>query len=199
MTRRIVNIAKQLLPVALLGALAAGCISSPAKVPSNWTLDWERSNFPAVAVGDAASRTVRVASVAVRAPYDTQRLAVLRADGSLAFDPYNTFASPPAQLLRGAVHDALGASGRFKRVLGGNSGAAADFSAEVTVTTLALDCRKSDQRDAVVALTLSFVEGREVVYSSRGKGSAATENGDFSAAFSRAFALAMQEAMREEH
>ncbi len=176
--------------------LLAGCIGAGPKAPCNWTLDWERSAMPHAAAADAAAPIVRISSVTVRPPYDLQRLAVLRKDGSLAFDPRNSFAASPAQLMRGAVHDAFAASGRFKRVLSGSSAAAASLSAEVSVTLLALDCRRDGQRDATVELSLVFVEDREVVYSSRGKGIAATPDGDYSAAFSRAFALAVQDALR---
>lgn len=145
---------------------------------------------------DQSARVVRVSNVSVRPPYDMQRLAVLRKDGSIAFDPRNSFASTPAQLLRGAALDALAASGRFKRVLTGTSSAAADLNAEITVTLVALDCRRDNQRDATIELTLSIIEGREVVFSSRGKGTAATPDADYSAAFSRAFAIAINDALR---
>ena len=91
-----------------LGALCAvlaltGCLSSAPKAPVNWTVEPSAAAVPRVQ--SQKYGTVRVAQVAVRAPYDGLRLAVLRRDGSVAFDPFNSFASSPSALLRGAAQD----------------------------------------------------------------------------------------------
>ena len=80
------------LPVLLL----AGCMGTAPKAPVNWTIEPKAASVFSAAA--AKWGTVRLASVSVRAPYDGQRLAVLRADGSIAFDAFNTFAAAPAAL-----------------------------------------------------------------------------------------------------
>lgn len=180
--------------MAALGA--AGCLGTGPKAPANWTIEIARAGAAAPAGGSGAGLpAVRVASVGVRPPYDGTRLAVLRPDGSIAFDSFNVFAAPPAQILRGTVQDALEAAGA--QTVAANSQAQAAASVEAVVTRIALDCREKDRRDAVVELTLALVEGRRVKASAKGEGRAGTDGGDYSAAFSRAFASAMEAAVQK--
>lgn len=179
--------------------LLCGCISSAPKTPENWAIEFWRAGVEDDAGErgeDAAEKlgAVRIGQVAVRAPYDGTRLAVMRADGSLAFDGYNAFAAPPSQMLRGAVHDAVAACGAFERVLPANTAAACELTLETTVTRIALDCRKEGRRDAVIELSLVLLKGREVIAMAHGEGKAATSDGDYSAAFSRALARAIGQA-----
>ena len=183
------------LTVALLGTAAlAGCLSSAPKAPVNWTVSI------AGAKGAAAMErrwdVVRVSRVEVRAPYDARALAVLRPDGSVAFDPFNAFAAAPAAILGGAAVDALSASGAAASVIGPHSVASAQISMEVTVTRLALDCRKAGARDASVALSIALLDGRRLVSVAEAEGSAATPDGNYSAAFSSAFGKAFAEALK---
>jgi len=179
--------------LAALSALA-GCMGPAPKAQRNWTIEWAA---PSVEVqAKPALPAARLQRLEVRAPYDGSHLAVLRADGSLAFDAFNGFAAQPAAILRGAAFDALEASGMFEGVVQGGSSAAAPMSVEATVTRLALDCREKGRRDASVALTLALVSGREVVSTARGEAAAPTKGGDYTAAFSRAFSQAMTEAVR---
>ena len=67
----------------------AGCLASAPKPPVNWTIEIE---------SDA-----KVAFAAVCAPYGSQRIAVLRPDGSIAFDPRNAFAATPGSIIKDAV------------------------------------------------------------------------------------------------
>ena len=105
----------------------------------------------------------RLAQVAVRAPYDGAHPAVLRADGWVACDPANAFASAPSALLRGAAQDAAESSGLFARVVGPASSASTKTLLEVTVNRLALDCRGADARLATVALTVRRLFRRVLV------------------------------------
>lgn len=145
--------------VSLFALVLAGCLAAPPKPPVNWTIE--------VASG------ARVASVAVCAPYGGQRLAVLRQDGSIAFDPRNSFAAAPAAILRDAVASRLG-------------------EGALVVRRLALDCRAKDRRDAVVELEIAL--GERI-----GRGAAAepTADGNYTAAFSSAFERAYAQARRE--
>ena len=182
---------KKLMTLVLL-PLAAGCLSSAPKAPINWLVEVkapaQRGETALSTVG-----TVRLASVNVRAPYDGARIAVLRPDGSIAFDAHNVFAAKPATLLKGPAEDLLAGSGAYGTVIGSSSYAAARRSVEVEVTRLAFDCT-GEQRLAVVELSLLVLEGRELKEVRCGRG--AVEPGDdFSRAFSEAFAAAMHEAL----
>ncbi|MBR1921156.1 MAG: hypothetical protein IJ829_04015, partial [Kiritimatiellae bacterium] len=77
------------IALLLLAPALAGCLGPAPKPPVNWTIEI-----------DAAEK---VASAVVCAPYGGQRLAVLRPDGSIAFDPMNAFAAPPAAIIKDAV------------------------------------------------------------------------------------------------
>ena len=178
-----------------VAALAfGGCISSAPRAAENWAIEFWRAGAES---GDAEVKcgAVRIAQISVRAPYDGTRLAVLRADGSLAFDSYNAFAASPNQMLRGAVHDAVEATGAFERVLSANSGAVCELTLETTVTRLALDCRKEGRRDATIEMTFVLLKGRDAIASAHAEGKAATSDGDYSAAFSRALAKAVASAI----
>ena len=143
---------------ALLFVLVlTGCLGSAPKPPVNWTIDIESD--------------VKVAFATVCAPYGGQRIAVLRPDGSIAFDPRNAFAAAPGSIIKDAV---VGRKGEGSLI----------------VRKLALDCRAEGRRDAVVALEI--VSGDRV-----GKGDATepTADGNYSAAFSRAFSKAYAEAI----
>lgn len=183
------------LSLALLPlALAAGCLSPAPKAPVNWTV----GPLDAGSVRHVEKKwdSVRLSRLEVRAPYDGQRLAVLRKDGSLAFDPFNAFAASPAALLKGAAFDVLSASGIAQVSVEQGSSASAARSLEVTVTQFALDCRADGESGkAVVSLTATLVEGRGVAAASRAEASASVSGGDFSKAFSQAFSQAMQEAL----
>jgi len=178
----------------LLVPLIAGCLSSAPKAPTHWTIDWERAAAQSASPGKLSADSVRIASVEIRAPYGGTRLAVLRQDGSIAFDAFNAFAVAPAQLLNGATFDATVASGIFGRVVTAHSAASARHTLEVCVTKLALDCRSEGKRVADVALTLTLLDGRRVVANVRAEGTADAAD-DYSAAFSAAYARAMQGAL----
>ena len=142
--------------VPILAAALAGCLGSAPKAPVYWTIDVD---------SDA-----KALFVSVCAPYGGQRIAVLRPDGSIAFDPCNSFAASPSGILK----DALVARGGKGSLL---------------VRRLALDCRTAGQRDALVELEV--VVGDK---SSRGAASVPTHDGNFSAAFSSAFSRAYAQA-----
>ena len=129
----------------------AGCLGSAPKPPVNWTID---------------EPDAKVAYAAVCAPYGGQRIAVLRPDGSIAFDPRNAFAAAPGSIIKDAVVGRKGEGSLFVR-------------------KLALDCRAEGRRNAVVSLEI--VSGDRV---SKGDATEPTDDGNYSAAFSRAFSKA---------
>lgn len=184
---------RNLLTLALLSALAAGgCIGRAPRGACKWNVEIPSQSI--IAASKAKYGLVRVSHVAVRAPYDGARFAVLRPDGSVAFDGANAFASVPAALLRGASEDAAGACGLFAGVIHSSSSASAPHSLEVSVTRLALDCRTKGTREAVVDVSVTLLAGRDVVAAARGTASVPAAS-DYTAAFSSAFAYAMSNAL----
>ena len=180
--------------VVLAASALSGCLTS-ASAPeiACWNIEYS---------GEKAGRGVeprfgvaRVSQVVVRAPYSVKGLAVLRANGTVAFDPYNEYAAGPSALLKGVVEDALEASGFFKAVVGASSAAGASVTAEVTVTRLALDCRKEGVRNAVAELELRLLGGRDIVASAKGSGIADAADGNYGAAFSGAVSDAIKAAL----
>lgn len=178
--------------------LLSGCLSSSAPQVSTWTVDFADEHEAVQKASDegAPRGVVRVSQVSVRAPYDVKPIAVLRADGSVAFDHYNQFAALPSALLRGAVQDALQSRGMFAAAVSSLSNLSAELAAEVTVTRLALDCREPGVRRAVVEMSIALVKDRALYASSRGAGEADASGGDYSMAFSLAFSRAAAEASR---
>lgn len=173
----------------------AGCFTASPLETSDWSVEFhehaKRTAKPKFGV-------VRVSQVSVRAPYDVRSIQVMRADGSLAQDPYNRFAAAPSQLLKGPVVDALEASGVFEEVVGSASSAAVSAVAEVSVSRLALDCRKEGSRTAVVSLTMLLLgRDRGIVSYVRGDGSADAADGNYAKAFSEAFSSAIESASRQ--
>ena len=181
---------------AVLAASAlSGCLTSVGMSEmACWNIEYTGEK----AEGSVEPRfgTVRASQVAVRAPYAVKGLAVLRANGTVAFDPYNEYAASPSALLKGAVEDALAASGLFKTVVGAASSANASLSAEVTVTRLALDCRAEGSRRAVAELDVCLVDRHSVVARAKGSGAADAADGKYGAAFSGAVSDALVEAMK---
>lgn len=187
-----------------LACCCAGCLSSTAPETRAWTLDVAPDLLPAVPSAEGAAKpafgTTRVGAVAVDAPYDKPPFVVRRADGSVAFDHYNVFASSPASLLRAPVRRRLGADGRFGSVVGLSSVAWADAQVEVQVVDLSLDCRTPGRRRARAAVALDVVKAgrgpRTVVLQGAGTGAADAADGDYAQAFSQAVDAALAEALK---
>ena len=117
--------------------LCAGCLSSSTPAPKTWIVS-PPDVAPPVAPSPGAFAVTRQGALTVTAPFDSTSFVVRRADGSVARDPYNVFASPPSALLRASVRARLEADGRFGRVVPQSSSAFADVQAEVLVRDLSL-------------------------------------------------------------
>ncbi len=173
-------------------SLLGGCMGSRSEPPTCWLVSAEAAGT--TQIREAASRMpARIGAFAVRSPYDGVRMAVLRSDGSIAFDPVNTFAARPEMMLKCAAFDILASRGELD-FAGQTSGTNVVY--DVSVTRLALDCRKEGIRTASVGVTLAakVVEGRgrpvsTVICSAEGGSDAA--DGNYSAAFSKAFSTAL--------
>ena len=151
--------------------LCAGCLSSSTPAPKTWIVS-PPDVAPPVAPSPGAFAVTRQGALTVTAPFDSTSFVVRRADGSVARDPYNVFASPPSSLLRASVRARLEADGRFGRVVPQSSSASADVQAEVLVRDLSLDCSNPDRRAARAAVSLDVLRmgrgARTVVLSGDG-------------------------------
>ena len=176
---------------AAFALVAAGCFTSAPPPPKSWIVSAPRKSSAEIVVTKAS----RLGSLSVAAPYDKPALAVKRADGSIAFDAYNVFATSPSALLRAPLSALLEDDGRFGRILTAVSAARAESTLEAVVTDLSLDCREEGRRTAHVALSLAVIENREIKMFLDGEGAADAASGDYSAAFSDAFAQAVATAL----
>ncbi len=185
--------------VAFLLAACAGCLSSSAPTPKTWMVSPTADRPPVVTPPDAFAVS-RQGTITVNAPFDSTSFVVRRADGSVARDPYNVFASQPSALLRNAVRARLEADGRFGRVVPQSSTAAADVQVEVLVSDLSLDCAEPPKRGARAAVSIDVLRsgrrGRVIILSGDGTGMADAASGDYSAAFTKAFDDALRDALR---
>ena len=184
---------KKFLAVVLIPVLA-GCLTSKAPPVSYWSIEYKG---PAASAPSPKYGVVRSLPIAVRAPYNVRSITVLRTDGSVAFDPLNEFSASPAQLVKGALTDALAASGLFKDVVETSSIATSDVSVEVTVDRLALDCRQEDQRTAVAEIVMKILKGHAILASLKGTGAADAADGNYGAAFSTALSSAFVMALEQ--
>ena len=184
---------KRFLTVLAVLPLLGGCVFTSPRAPKTWNILWAKSGAERIERDKLPA--VKLMLVDVRAPFNGARLAVLRADGSIAFDSYNSFAAQPAAILRGAAMDVMESSAAFEKVVSGNSSASAPLAAEITLNRLALDCRTEGHRDASVSLSLVLVGNRTVLASSSAEAAEPVEGGDYSAAFSRAFSRALSTAI----
>ena len=177
----------------LLAPALAGCLSSKPVPISHWSVSY---------VGPTASERPgrlgigRVSQVVVRAPYNAEGIAVLRANGTVEHDPYNEFAAIPSTLLKGVLLDAMAASGKFKTVVSASSAVKSDAMVEMMVPELALDCREKDARQAVVKIVLRVLKSGEIVGLEKGEGRADANDGNYGAAFSKAFSAALVSALQ---
>jgi len=109
-----------------------------------------------------------VSAVEVVSPFDGAKLTVMRPDGSFAFDSFNAFAARPSALIRAMVRtDAK--------------------SPSLLIRKLALDCRKSGERFALVELELRKGANAPV----RASAAVPTDDGNYTRAFSTAFVQAV--------
>ena len=179
---------------ALVLSACAGCLTASRPLPvAEWLVDCK---VAADGSRDPKFGVARFSQLAVRAPYDALQFAVLRADGTVAFDDYNRFAAAPSQLLKGAVLDVLKGSGLFRSVVGSSSAATADLTVEVTVERLCLDCRAPDARRARAAVSLLLLDrSRTIMAEISGESSSDAAAGNYAEAFASALSGALEVAL----
>ena len=191
MSLQIADILKWPVMMAAILLTAAGCIMSAPPQPKSWVVSAPQNKNAEIVV----TKTSRLGSLSVSAPYDKPALVVKRRDGSIAFDAYNVFATSPSMLLRAPLSALLETDGRFGRILSATSSARAAATLEAVITDLSLDCRKEGSRVASVSISIAVIENREVKMFLDGEGSADASSGDYSAAFSEAYAKAVEAAL----
>lgn len=181
--------------LAIASIALSGCIGSVPDAPKYWTVEFVPAAVD-TAQRNASRPTVKLSSISVSAPYSGSSIAVMRKDGSVAFDAYNAFAAPPVALLSNAAYEAVEASGVFSSVIRSQSIASSPLALELSVVRLALDCRGDAARKATVVVRATVVESRAVKSSAVGHGEADASDGDYSKAFSEAFSRAVCEAAK---
>lgn len=189
---------KKTLSLAAASAALAGCLSTSVPPVAAWTVEFAPDAVSAASAkpAEGAPRwSVRVAQVSVRDPYDAREIAVMRHDGSLAFDHYNRFAARPSALAKGALQDALQAPGAFHAAVSASSRLETELAVEASVARIALDCRREGERTARVELSLTLLKGRSLYAAAKGAGAADAADGDYSRAFSLAFTRAVADAL----
>lgn len=178
---------KKLIAFVLMPVLS-GCLTAGSPKVAQWLLEYKgavrAAQPPKYDVG-------RVSQVLVRSPYNETGLAVLRADGSMAFDPYNEYSANPSALAKGVVFDAMDASGLFGAVVNPSSSVKSTASVEVLVSRLALDCRGEGGRKAVAAVRVRLFANAEKALYAQGEGEADAKDGKYGAAFSAALSAAL--------
>ncbi|MCR5414369.1 MAG: hypothetical protein K6F50_06545 [Kiritimatiellae bacterium] len=171
-------------------AMLAGCLGSHPAEPFSWTVEADGALLHC-APQDAKRVKARLRDLSVRAPYDGARIVVMRADGSFAFDPCNSFAARPPLLLKGIAKDALEAAVPADFAV---EPSRAEVTFDVEVSRIALDCRSEGSRKARVSLALTAFprggEGRAF----KSEASADAADGNYTKAFSQAFADALGKA-----
>ena len=173
----------------------AGCLGTRPPEPRRWLIELPRA-VSAAAEAHPVWDTARISRIAVAPPYDGLRLAVRRADGTLALDARNVFAATPRALLRLPTREIVRASGLAREVLLEGSSARADATLEIEVDILALDCTQAGTVRAQVALEATLLADRRFVQAVRGSASVPAD-GNFTAAFSSAYAQALTGALKE--
>lgn len=183
---------KLLLNVVLVSL--CGCLAPAPDAPKKWLIGEIKGECSKIA--GVKRDSVKLVRADVRAPYDSTALAVLRADGSVAFDPANAFAASPARLVAGAALDVLESSGFALTVLDPKTNIPSNLHLELVVTRLALDCRDAGRRDALVEVMLRLAESRRSVAVSKAEASVPVDGSDYTKSFSAAFSRAVGEALK---
>ena len=178
---------KKLFALMLVPALA-GCFSASPIPVAHWPVDYVG---PVSAVRPGKLGIGRVSQVVVRAPYNAEGISVLRENGTVEHDAYNEFAAIPSTLLKGALLDAMAASGKFKTVVSSSSAVKSGTMVELMVPELALDCREKDSRQAVVKIVLRVLRGGDIVGLEMGEGRSDAADGNYGAAFSKSISDAL--------
>ena len=184
---------KKLISLSLV-PLLSGCLSASVPKVTQWLLEYKG---PVRATRLTKYEVGRVSQVTVRSPYNEVGIAVLRADGSMAFDPYNEYAANPTAMLKGLVFDAMDASGLFGSVVNSSSSVKAQAMSEVLVSRLALDCRKEGERKAVAAVRIRLISDDGKALHAQGEGTADAKDGNYGAALSDALSAALNSAFAQ--
>lgn len=182
---------KKLIALFLIPVLS-GCLSTEAPKVKQWLLEYRG---PVCSTRLTKYEVGRVSQVLMRSPYNEVGIAVLRADGSMAFDPYNEYAANPTAMLKGVVFEAMDASGLFGAVVNPSSAVRSTAIVEVLVSRLALDCRAEGVRKAVASVVVRLVGGdSERAAYAQGDGEADARDGNYGAALSGAVSTALNSA-----
>lgn len=178
---------KKLVSLAFIPVLS-GCLSANTPKITQWLLEYRG---PVKEMRQPKYEVGRVSQILVRSPYNETGIAVLRADGSMAFDPYNEYAANPTALLKSVAFDAMDASGLFGSVVNPSSSVKSQALVEVLIGKLVLDCRKEGERKAVAAVRVRLIPNDGKALQAKGEGEADAKDGNYGAALSGALSEAL--------
>lgn len=177
-------------------AIFAGCLSPAPKAPTQWIIEPIEVRIDKESVIQP-SNVKRLDRLIVLSPFDKTAIAVRRADGSIAFDELNAFAAPPSSLMKNAALCQLKNSDSNTIALPRESKAQETSEWEIIVHKLYLDCQKPGERIAKVELTaISIAPNRAITYCATAIGECNAFDGNYSKAFSEAFAKALRQALK---
>lgn len=182
----------KIISVFAAAVLLSGCLTSSSRSVTLWNLEFQGVS---ASTAEAVYGSTRLLQISVASPADNRSILVERADGSVAFDPYNEYAAAPALLLRNLASEAMATSGLFASVVGSASSARADCSMEIIFTKFALDCRQEGRREAEAEVLLRLVRKGEIERVVRGGGRVDAQSGNYGRAFSQAASQAMTDAL----
>jgi len=185
---------KNLHFVVLASLLLSGCLSSKPLECKVWNLEFcgEQTKAEKPVFGSC-----RLLQVGVIMPFDSRSIMVRKADGSVAFDPYNEYSALPSLLARYLVGQAMGDSGKFELVVNAISSVRTECSAEVLITRLDLDCRRHGSRLAEAEVLMRIVRDGKLVSVVNGSASVDAKSGNYGAAMSEALSQAVIKALAE--
>jgi cholesterol transport system auxiliary component len=140
--------------VALLAAVAAGCLTKPALVPQSFSID-----PPAPRSDTSADGVVlTLARVDVAPPYSGQALVYRIGEHGFERDPYARFTAPPGWLLTAAIRGYLANADFVRDVVAPGDRARSEAAIQVAVLQLAGELRGSDP-SAVLTLRFRVLSG----------------------------------------
>ena len=106
----------------------------------------------------AGARLVRIKSLQIDPMFDSRSLVYRTGEFSYTRDPYAEFLGSPADVLLTPITELLRSDGCFSAVVNAGSAARPDTLAEINVSQLYGDLRKSGSPNAALAIQITFLD-----------------------------------------
>lgn len=148
------SLASALFVAAAAATLGACSITRPAPVKEMYLIEPP----PATAVATPGSRSARIGTVTVAAPYRDRAFVVREAESRFENDFYHEYVVSPASMIAEAIARSLGESKAFTKVIPPGAPPDADFTIDAFVTSLYADNR--DAKAPAAELSITFYVSR---------------------------------------